>query len=350
MRRLDEDGPGALVQLRTPAPIHRMPDFVRAVVQELRTLCPSFGKVRISQLLARAGLALSASTAGRLLRRPPAATPPEPPSPPAAAHAGDGAGATASAGPRAEAGSDAVTEPPPPARKRRVTARFPHHLWHADLTVVPTALGFWVPWLPFAIAQRWPFGAWVAIVLDHFSRTVVARAVFHKEPTSAEVCSVLDRAVSAAGTAPRHLVTDQGTQFRDEYRAWCKGNGVRPRYGAVGQQGSVALIERFIRSMKDECFRRIVVPMTLTGIEQEIDAYLGWYHGFRPHQGLGGRTPAEVLAGARAPTEPADANAEDTAHPRAPPERPCSKRPLRLVVHHHEGRSHLPVVELRPAA
>lgn len=38
MRRLDEEGPDALVQL--PVPVNRFPDFVRHVVQRLKTLCP----------------------------------------------------------------------------------------------------------------------------------------------------------------------------------------------------------------------------------------------------------------------------------------------------------------------
>ena len=51
-----------------------------------------------------------------------------------------------------------------------VTARYPNHVWHVDLTVVPTGLGFWCSWLPLALPQRWPFCWWVAVVVDHFSR------------------------------------------------------------------------------------------------------------------------------------------------------------------------------------
>ena len=59
-RRLDENGPGALV--RTPEPVNRFPDFVALLVRKLKTALPSMGKVRIAQVLARAGLVLSAST------------------------------------------------------------------------------------------------------------------------------------------------------------------------------------------------------------------------------------------------------------------------------------------------
>lgn len=37
------------------------------------------------------------------------------------------------------------------------TAEYPNHLWHVDLTTVPTSAGFWVPWFPFTMLQVWPF-------------------------------------------------------------------------------------------------------------------------------------------------------------------------------------------------
>ncbi len=39
MKRLDEQGPGVLVQIREP--VNKFPDFVRYAVQRLKTLCPS---------------------------------------------------------------------------------------------------------------------------------------------------------------------------------------------------------------------------------------------------------------------------------------------------------------------
>ena len=69
--------------------------------------------------------------------------------------------------------------------------------------VVPTLFGFWVPWLPFALTQRWPFGAWVAVGLDHFSRDAVARGVFEKQPSTDYVTALLDRAIRDSGVVPK---------------------------------------------------------------------------------------------------------------------------------------------------
>ncbi|HUT90915.1 MAG TPA: hypothetical protein VMY37_15540 [Thermoguttaceae bacterium] len=64
--RLEEEGPGALVQLCQP--VNRFPDFVRHVVQRLKKLCPAMGKRMSARTPARAGLHPGTTTVGRILR------------------------------------------------------------------------------------------------------------------------------------------------------------------------------------------------------------------------------------------------------------------------------------------
>ena len=73
MSRLDEQGADALVQNREP--VNRFPDLVRYAVQRLKTLCPALGKVKIAEVLCRAGLHLGATTVGRILKESPRPTP-----------------------------------------------------------------------------------------------------------------------------------------------------------------------------------------------------------------------------------------------------------------------------------
>ena len=47
---------------------------------------------------------------------------------------------------------------------RVVTAKYPNHVWHMDLTAVTIVPGFWTAWLPFALPQGWPFCWWVIIM------------------------------------------------------------------------------------------------------------------------------------------------------------------------------------------
>jgi putative transposase len=323
MKRLDDQGEQALVQ--TPRPVNRFPDFVAELVQQLKLTLPAMGKVRIAQLLARAGVVLAASTAKRLAERRPIR--PVPPSP------------LATAGPARG------------AARRAVTARYPHHVWHVDLTAVPVGLGLWVPWIPFSLALRWPFAFHVVVVLDHFSRCVIATGVFLKQPTAEELCAVLDAAVRRAGRAPRHIVSDHGAQFQSEYLAWCKRKNVRPRFGKIGEHGSIAVIERFFRSLKQECFRKILVPMRLASFQAELSAYVTWYNEYRPHQALSGATPAERLGRAPDPRRPVfEVRPSSRARGHPPNARSRAYRALELRVHYLEGRRHLPLVELHRAA
>src|SRR5438128_2625538 len=89
------------------------------------------------------------------------------------------------------------------ATPRTVTARKPNDLWHVDLTTVPTSLGFWVSWVPFALPQAWPFCWWLAVAIDHCSRRVMGFAVFRRQPTSAAVRGFLERLFRSVGHQPR---------------------------------------------------------------------------------------------------------------------------------------------------
>jgi transposase-like protein len=175
-KRLDEHGSNALLTM--PEPVNKFPDFVRSMVQRLQALCPRLGKVKITQILARAGLHLAASTVGRIRKEPPATEPTAEPAP---------------------AGTM-------PSVSRIVTAKSPNQVWHVDLTIVPTAAGFWVPWLPFAMPQCWPFCWWIAVVVDHFSRKALGFAVFKQQPTSQKVRQFLGRLIATVAAAPKYLI------------------------------------------------------------------------------------------------------------------------------------------------
>jgi len=226
-----------------------------------------------------------------------------------------------------------------------------------DLTAVPTTAGFTVPWLPFALPQRWPFCWWVAAVVDHFSRRVMALAVFDRQPTSLQVRTFLGRAISRARNTPKYIICDKGSQFWCEgFRGWCRRRGVRPRFGAVGRHGSIAVVERFIRSMKAECTRRLLIPMRRRAFRKELCLYAQWYNEHRPHQALDGRTPNETYFGRPAANEsprfeprPHWPKGSPCASPQAPPVNDPGAR-LRLVVSHLGGRKHLPTIQLKQVA
>ena len=321
VKRLDEEGASSLLRVREP--VNKFPDFVRYIVQRLKVLCPRMGKVKIAETLCRAGLHLGPTTVGRILKEKP----------------------------KFPDAADAKVSGPV------VTAKNPNHVWHVDLTAIPTSDGLWTSWFPLAMPQCWPFCWWVAIVLDHFSRRVLGVEVFSKRPDSQSIATFLNLIIGRARAKPRHLISDQGRQFiSTTFRQWCLHHGIRQRFGAVGMHGSIAVIERFMLTLKNECTRLIQVSLGRDEMHAELMRFLTWYDHHRPHSSLEGRTPDEVYFN----QPPASQQPRLEPRPRWPRGRPCAmpqvdvkgKSGTRVVldVKFLEGRRHLPVVSLKAAA
>jgi putative transposase len=241
---------------------------------------------------------------------------------------------------------------------RVVTAKRPDHVWNLDLTVVPAVAGFWAPWMPFALPQRWPFCWWVLAVVDHFSRRAIGFAVFKNEPSADQICVVLNHTLQQTGKKPKYIVSDKGSQFWcARFKAWCKRRKIRPRFGAIGQHGSIAVIERFIKSLKTECVSALpIVPLELDLVAAEMRSYFDWYDAERPHETLGGRTPDEVYCRRR----PANSKPRletrikwprnsPCANPQAPVRGPCGACP-ELILDFVADRAHLPRIRLKRTA
>jgi hypothetical protein len=157
---------------------------------------------------------------------------------------------------------------------------------------------------------------------------------------------------------PKYIVCDRGGQFDcDAFRAWCKRNGIKkPRYGAVGKHGSIAVVERAILTTKTLLACLLLVPYRRAAFQRELDAIVAWYNGQRPHTWLGGKTPNEVYLG----TFPAVRRPRFEPRSRWPRGSPCA-RPWALVrgspggkmalqVSFLAGRRHLPIIELKRVA
>jgi hypothetical protein len=161
------------------------------------------------------------------------------------------------------------------------------------------------------------------------------------------VQTFLDHTIKTSGIKPRYVITDKAKQFWSQsFKGWCKRRGIQPHYGAVGQRASIAVVERFIRSMKQECTRCLLVPTSLGAMRREVSLYATWYNTARPHMALAGKTPYEAFVG------------KATRRKRIEPRSQSARRPnrtsrsgdrLRLAVSYLGKRKHLPVVDLQRA-
>ena len=182
-------------------------------------------------------------------------------------------------------------------------------------------------------------------------------AVFKSRPTSEEVTAALDRIMSAEQVQPKHLIVDQGPEFKCEHfeNIWCRAKNILPRFGAVNRHGSIAVVERLHRTMK-EILRQVVVPEDQSQFEHEVQCIVDWYNESRPHMTLHGRTPNEVSHS----RPPANEKLRIESRRDWPRKSPCAKPqvdvegkpgdPVIIEIDCLEGCRHLPVIHIRRAA
>ena len=263
-------------------PVNKLPELVAHVAQRLKKEWPRWGTRRIAGVLARLGISASRTTVQTLLRR--------------------------------------RTRPTPePATKwpvqRTIRAKEPGHIWMIDFTRVGGFLRSVV----------------VGAVIDAYSRKVLAIGVAPHEPTAAFAVGLLRRAAREHGT-PKWLVSDHGKQLTAKsFGRALDRLTVRHRFGAIHRSGSLALIERFWKSLKEEYARGLVLYRPLSSIERSLSGYVRWFNEHRPHQGMDQRTP------------------DETHYARSTR---ATSVPLRavLAVAAVAGDRQLPVLALRPAA
>ena len=137
----------------------------------------------------------------------------------------------------------------------------------------------------------------VFALLDVFSRMLLAARLTIGEPTARDAAELLAKAACTHGR-PRHFVSDRRGQFTgEEFRKALAERAVRHRFGAVGKTGSIAVIERFWRTVKESLGLPLFRPLILRDLERRIELTLLHYAYLRPHQGLARATPAGVYFG-----------------------------------------------------
>jgi len=95
-----------------------------------------------------------------------------------------------------------------------------------------------------------------------------------------------------------HFISDHARCFTGQvFRRKLLRLGVKQRFGAVGRKGSIALIERLWRTLKDTLGLRLLRPSAAEDLMEKVEMGLAHYSYCRPHQGLGGATPAEAYFG-----------------------------------------------------
>jgi transposase InsO family protein len=229
------------------------PAEIATLVWEITKANLSWGRIRIANQLKLLGIFLSASTVRNILQRPkPRNTP-------------------------TTAATAEKTKEKPEARS--IPAWYPNHVWSVDTTKV----------------RCW--GLWtieVLVAIDHFSRKVVCVAPL-EGPNAGWIIEAIEQAVRKHG-GPKHLISDQasiftGDAFAELLRQW----NIKPRFGAIGKHGSIAVTERVIKTLKYEWLCCVPLIKGFDHLALLCSEFETWYNTWRPHIALEGCRPDDLF-------------------------------------------------------
>ncbi len=172
---------------------------------------------------------------------------------------------------------DREARPAPDLVQRDFEAAGPDRLWVADITYIPTWVGF----------------IYLAVVLDAWSRKVVGWAMAAHLRTEL-VLDALEQALQRR--RPRGVIhhSDHGTQYTSiGFGTRCRDAGVRPSMGSVGDAFDNAMAESFFATLECELLDRQALRTHAEARIAVFEFIESWYNPFRRHSALGYRSPIE---------------------------------------------------------
>jgi transposase InsO family protein len=174
------------------------------------------------------------------------------------------------------------------ARKKRVrpdNPRRPHVTAPGELVETDTIHYI----CPFTKSRRY-----VYTVIDLHTR--MAYAEVHPRILPGLAANVILHARNEFGFDFTMVQADNGPEFSSYFEQVLRSHGMPVRHTRLGRPNDNAHIERFNRTIQEECLGSTITYKTTTKhIQRKIDSYLEFYNFKRVHLGIQMRTPAEML-------------------------------------------------------
>lgn len=100
-------------------------------------------------------------------------------------------------------------------------------------------------------------------------------------------------ALEKAPFAFQTIQTDHGSEFSKQLTKVIEYQGISHRHSRVRTPTDNGHVERFIRTLQDECLHRISRDFKVW--KKEIPEFIRYYNTERPHMGLNYQTPIEII-------------------------------------------------------
>jgi len=233
--------------LRTPDTPH---PIVTAVCQ-LRRACPHLGKDKIADLLQKAGVVVSSSTVGRIIRR-----------------------FDLPSAPRQYVARN--------RKKGKKKPRLPQGFEALE--------GGELVSLDAIILQQDHVRRFILVALDHATRICIARV--YPRLSSRQAKDLLQRMQAALGCPIQATLTDNGSEFHAEFEQACKELSIIHYWTCPRSPKMNARTERMNRTIQEEArFPSFSAPLEEWNVA--LTHYLMQYNFFRPHAALAYRCPVD---------------------------------------------------------
>jgi transposase InsO family protein len=260
LKRYREAGPQGLERTTTPgAPKGRprLPAELAAEIEATKRRFPDFGLRKVRDFLRRfRALKVSAGGVRAVLDR---------------------AGIAPTATPRKRTRSA--------DRIRRFERAAPRELWQSDITSY--------------VIGRTRERAYLTVFLDDHSRYIVSFALNYHQRQDLVIEAFRDG--SAKFGKPQEVLTDQGRQYfawrgRSDFQKLLEREGVKHVVSRAHHPETLGKCERLWETIDREFWSR-AQPRDLADARERLARWIGFYNHFRPHQSLGGMTPADRFFG-----------------------------------------------------
>ena len=179
-------------------------------------------------------------------------------------------------------------------RKGLIKARSPWKRWHGTFArPVAEKPGDLVQIDTIHTQPRGETKFYVYTLIDIFSRFAYAKVVWRIN--THESLRFVQEAEKAAGFSFRVIQSDNGPEFSSWFTENIGVMGIGHRHSRVRQANDNAHIERFNRTIQEECLDR--VPKDFSSYRKAAREYLAYYNGERSHMGIDFMTPLQKIAG-----------------------------------------------------
>lgn len=134
---------------------------------------------------------------------------------------------------------------------------------------------------------------YIYTLIDLYSRTAYAEV--HNKLRQTMSLAVTLRAQKAMGFDFTTVQSDNGPEFQHYFHDMLQAKGIALRHSRVRHSNDNAHVERFNRTLQDECIGKYPSRKSVT--QARLNSYLVYYNTDRKHMGIAMKRPAELVAG-----------------------------------------------------